>query len=413
MTEKSELLMVLEQIEKDKKIKKEDIIHIIENSLVSAYKKHVGKNVIVEANVDCSNGAMLVNVVKNVVANVCNPLLEIDIHSLNKGNIEVNIGDKVKIPLNVQDFSRIAAQIAKQVITQKIKESERNLLFNEMTKKLGQIISGIIYRIINKNIIIDLDNTEAILPINEQVANEKFYIGQRIRSVIVKVDKNNKHSGIVLSRKSTQFIRKLFELEVPEIYEKIIEIIGIVREPGIRTKVALISHNNKVDPIGACVGINGIRIKPIIEELKGERIDLIPYSNDLKTYVANSLSPAKVVSSTIISEKDRKIEVIVKDDMLSLSIGKNGHNVRLATKLTGWYINVKSDKQQQYDKINLLNELNNLGIKANVIKILTKCGISNIDELSKLSMNDLMIFPGIGPKTANKITIALQNKTKV
>jgi N utilization substance protein A len=409
MTEKSELLMVLEQIEKDKKIKKEEIVHIIENALVSAYKKHVGKNVTVEANVNYNNGNMSVNVIKSVVLKVYNPLSEICIKDLTKINTKVNIGDKIKIPLNVQDFSRIAAQIAKQVITQKIKESERHFLFNEMTKKLGQLISGIIYRIINKNIIVDLDNTEAILPISEQVPNEKFYIGQRIRSVIIKVDKNNKNSGIVLSRTNTQFVKKLFELEVPEIYEKIVEILGIVREPGIRTKIALISHNIKVDPIGACVGINGIRIKPIIEELKGERIDLIPYSKNLKSYVANALSPAKVISVTIISEQEKKIKVIVSDNMLSLAIGKNGHNVRLATKLTGWYINVVSDKKQQENQI---NSLNNLGLKNNIIKILIKAGINNISELYKLSINDLLTIPGIGPKTANKITVVLQQCKK-
>ncbi|MDR0915302.1 MAG: transcription termination factor NusA [Endomicrobium sp.] len=406
MTEKSELLVILEQIEKDKNIKKEDIVHIIENALVSACKKHVGKHVIVEANVNCISGEMIVNVIKSAVDKVRNPLLEISIHNLTN----VMIGDKVKIPLNVQDFSRIAAQTAKQVITQKIKESERNSLFDEMTKKLGQIISGIIYRIINRNIIVDLDNTEAILPISEQVPNERFCIGQRIRSVIIKVDKNNKNSGIVLSRTSTQFVRKLFELEVPEIYEKIVEIIGIVREPGIRTKIALISHNIKVDPIGACVGINGIRIKPIIEELKGERIDLVPYSDDIKIYVANSLSPAKVLTVTVTSEKNKQIEAIVNDNMLSLAIGKNGHNVRLATKLTGWYINVKSDKKQQDGKITSLQQLNALGISKYVIKILINAGVNNISELFKLSINDLLAFKGIGPKTANKITVVLQSK---
>ncbi|MDR0890758.1 MAG: transcription termination factor NusA [Endomicrobium sp.] len=409
MTGKSELLTVLDQIEKDNNIKKEDIIHIVENALISAYKKHVGKNVIVEASVNYETGEMNVNTIKTVVADVINPSLEINIQDLNNLHIQANIGDKIQIPLNVQDFSRIAAQTAKQVITQKIKESERNAIFDEISNKLGQIISGIIYRVSNQNIIVDLDKTEAILPIYEQVPTEKFYIGQRIRSVIIKVDKHNKHSGILLSRTSTQFVRKLFELEVPEIYDKIVEIINIVREPGIRTKISLISHNDKVDPIGACVGINGIRIKPIIEELKGERIDLIHYSNDFKIYVANALAPAKVISITMVSEEHKKLDAIVDDSMLSLAIGKNGHNVRLATKLTGWYINVKSNNQQN---INMIKPLKDLEISQNTIKILQTYGVTDIASLIKLSLNDLLNFTGIGNKTANKILLAIKKYNK-
>ncbi|MDR1260068.1 MAG: transcription termination factor NusA [Endomicrobium sp.] len=347
MTEKSELFIALEQIEKDKKIKKEDILMVVENALVSAYKKHVGRNVNVEARVDHKTGEMTANVVKVVVKDVLNPLLEICVHDAKKLGQCTDIGSEVRMPLNTQDFSRIAAQTAKQVIIQKIRESERDSLFYEMKEKVGQIINGVVYSKVNKSLIIDLGKTEAILPVSEQVYKEKFNIGQHIKTVIIRVEKKFKTSGIVLSRANTMLVKRLFELEVPEIYEKVVEIVDIVRESGMRTKVSVLSHNPKVDPVGACVGIRGARIKPIIDELNGERVDLISFSLDSTKYIKGALSPAKITSVTIISQEDKKAEVLVSDDMLSLAIGKNGHNVRLAAKLTGWHIDVKSDEQSK------------------------------------------------------------------
>jgi N utilization substance protein A len=349
MAEKGELLIALEQIEKNKKIKKEDILTVIENALVSAYKKHVGRNANVEAKVDLETGKMAVNVIKVVVKNVRNPLLEISTQEAKKLAKVFEIGGEVKIPLDTQYFSRIAAQTAKQVIVQKIKSSERDSLFEEMSEKVGQIVNGVIYRIANKNLIVDLGKTEAILPGNEQVFKEKFDIGQHIKAVIIKVEKNAKGSGIVLSRACTNFVKRLFELEVPEIYEKIVEIVDVVREPGMRTKVVVLSHNSKVDPVGACVGIKGSRVKPVIDELRGEKIDLVSYSQDPVKYISGALSPAKILSVGIISEDEKKAEVLVTDDMLSLAIGKNGHNVKLAAKLTGWHIDVKSARNKKYE----------------------------------------------------------------
>ncbi|MDR1522597.1 MAG: transcription termination factor NusA [Endomicrobium sp.] len=408
MSEKSELLMVLEQIEKDKKIKKEDILAVIENALVSAYKKHVGKNVNVEASVDPQAGKMTANVIKVVVKDVQNPLLEISLQDAKKliGTSEVDC--EVKIPLDTQDFSRIAAQTAKQVIVQKIRESEKDFLFDEMKKKIGQIINGVVYRTLNKNLIVDLGKTEAILPSSEQVFKEKFNVGQHIKAIVLKVDKNIKGSGIVLSRASAELVRRLFELEVPEIYEKVVEIVNIVREPGTRTKIAVISYNPKVDPVGACVGVKGARVKPIIDELRGERIDLVLFSNDPIKYISASLSPAKVISVTIISNDNKQAEVIVSDDMLSLAIGKNGHNVRLAAKLTGWHIDVKSESQRKQEsqtkvesKIQTLEKLE--GLSEKVIEVLVNAGFTDIEKLASFSVDDLTTLPGIGQKTAEKI----------
>lgn len=408
MAEKGELLMALEQIEKDKKIRKEDILAVIENALVSAYKKHVGKNVNVEAKVDPDTGDMAASVIKVVVKDVENPLMEISVQEAKKTGQSHEIGAEVKIPLDTQDFSRIAAQTAKQVIVQKIRESERDSLFEEMKEKVGQIINGVIYRIANKNLIVDLGKTEAILPASEQVFREKFAVGQHIRAVIIKVEKSIKGPGTVLSRASTELVKRLFELEVPEIYEKVVEIVNAVRDPGMRTKVAVLSHNPKVDPVGACVGIKGARVKPIIDELRGERIDLIPYSVDPARYISAALAPAKVISVVMVSESEKKAEVMVTDDMLSLAIGKNGHNVRLAAKLTGWHIDVKSEgqkKQESEDRAERqteeLEKLEGLGDKT--IEILVKAGLSNIEKLTKLTVEDLTTLPGIGPKTAEKI----------
>ncbi|MDR1695908.1 MAG: transcription termination factor NusA [Endomicrobium sp.] len=415
MSEKSELLMALEQIEKDKKIKKEDILAVIENALVSAYKKHVGRNVNVEAKVNTDTGEMAASVVKTVVKEVTNPLLEISAQEAKKLGQSGEAGAEVRIPLDTQDFSRIAAQTAKQVIVQKIRESERDSLFEEMKEKVGQIVNGVIYRIANKNIIVDLGKTEAILPASEQIFKEKFNVGQHIRAVIIKVEKNSKGPGTVLSRASTELVKRLFELEVPEIYEKVVEIVNAVREPGMRTKVAVISHNPKVDPVGACVGVKGARVKPIIDELRGERIDLVPYSADPAKYIAGSLSPAKVLSVVIVSEEEKKAEVMVTDDMLSLAIGKNGHNVRLAAKLTGWHIDVKSEGQKKHEseekaekQAAALEQLE--GISEKTIETLVTAGFSDIEKLTQLNVEDLTTLPGIGPKTAEKIIEAAKKK---
>ncbi len=404
----SELLTALETIQKEKKIPKEDILHVIENALVSAYKKHVGKNVNVEAKVDPETGAMSASVIKKVVENIINPLTDITVQEAKKLGQNSKIGDDVKIALDTDDFSRIAAQTAKQVIVQKIRESERDSLYEEMKGKIGEMVNGSIYKIANKNIIVDLGRSEAILPISEQVPKEKFSVGQHIRAIIIKAEKNIKGPNTVLSRAHPDLVKVLFELEVPEIYEKIVDIVGIVREPGLRTKVSVISHNSKVDPVGACVGVKGARIKPIIDELKGERIDLIPFSNDPVKYISSALSPAKVLSVTIVSEIDKKAEVIVADDMLSLAIGKSGHNVRLAARLTGWNIDVKSEEQKRQASEQKLeaqaSELEQLkGISQKNINLLAAAGLTNLKKIAELTIDDLTTLPGIGPKTAEKI----------
>lgn len=408
MSEKSELVLALEQIEKDKGIKKEDILAVIENALVSAYRKHVGKNATVEASVNPDTGEMMAWSIKKVVPDVRNPSMEISLEEAKRYVPEAALDSDVRIPLDTQDFSRIAAQTAKQVIVQKIRESERETLLEEMKTKVGQIVSGTVWRVANRNLIVDIGKTEAILPASEQVYREKFNVGQHIRAVIVKAERSLRGPSIVLSRTHPDLVRRLFEVEVPEIYEKIVEIVSVVREPGMRAKVAVVSRNPKVDPVGACVGVKGARVKPIIDELQGERIDLVPYSMDAVKYISSAISPAKAVSVTIVSEQERKAEVLVTDDMLSLAIGKNGHNVRLAAKLTGWHIDVKSDSQRKREieqksaaTVETLEKLQGIGPKT--AEVLTKAGLANIDKLAACQPDDLTTLQGIGVKTAEKI----------
>jgi len=408
MSDKSELILVLEQIEKDKGIKREDILRVIENALVSAYKKHVGKNVNVEATVDPVTGEMKAYAIKKVVAEITNSNMEISPEEAKAYSADAKIDEDIRIPLDTQDFARIAAQTAKQVIIQKIRESERESLLEEYKDKIGQMVTGVVWRFANRNIIVDIGKTEAILPISEQVGRERFKLGQHIRGIITNVEKGSRGPSIVLSRVHPDLVKRLFEVEVPEIYEKVVEIVNVVREPGMRTKVAVLSHNPKVDPVGACVGVKGARVKPIIEELSGERIDLIPYSNDSEKFIASALTPAKVLSVSLLSKEEKRAEVLVADDMLSLAIGKNGHNVRLAAKLTDWHIDIKSEakkKQELEEKkeatAESLSKLEGVGPKT--AEVLTKSGLTDIKKLAESSVDDLTTLQGIGKKTAEKI----------
>ncbi len=410
----NELINALETIQKEKKIPKEEILKVIENSLVSAYKKHVGKSVNVEAKVDTETGMMSAFVIKKVVDNVVNSQLEISKEDAKKYLKNAKVGEEVRIPLDTDDFARIAAQTAKQVIVQKIKESERDSLYEEMKGKIGEMINGSIYKIANRNIIVDLGKTEAILPVSEQVPKETFSVGQHIRALIVKAEKNTKGPNIVLSRTHPDLVKVLFELEVPEIYEKVVDIVNVVREPGLRTKIAVVSHNSKVDPVGACVGVKGARIKPIIDELRGEKIDLVPFTEDPIQYITSALSPAKPISVTIINAEEKQAEVIVADDVLSLAIGKAGHNVRLAARLTGWHIDVKSEEQKKLEKENIeaartevLDKLE--GISDKVKTLLAQTGLADIAKLASLKVEDLTTLPGIGDKTAEKIVAAAKS----
>ncbi|MBI4397432.1 MAG: transcription termination/antitermination protein NusA [Elusimicrobia bacterium] len=414
---KSELIPVLEQIERDKGIKKEDILHMIEQALVSAYRKHAGQMVNVEATVDPASGQIRAFVVKAIVDDVKNPSIEISAAEAKKIRNGVQVENAIKIPVDAEEFARIAAQTAKQVLIQKIRETERESLYEEFKPKEGILVNGSVHRFSNRNIVIDLGRSEGILPVREQVRRERWAVGDRIRALIHKVEKGPRGPEVLLSRAHPDFVKRLFEQEVPEIYEKTVEVVHVVREPGLRSKVVVRSNNPKVDPIGACVGVKGSRVRPIINELQGERIDLVSYSMDTTTYIANALSPVKPMSISILSAEDKKAEAIVSDDQLSLAIGKGGQNVRLAARLTGWQIDVRSESQKKEasaaSAAALIGELSQLeGVGPKTAEVLKKGGWGDVRRLAAARPDDLTTLSGIGEKTAEKIIEAAKQFLK-
>src|SRR6056297_829963 len=340
------LIKILDEIEKEKGISKEVLIDTIESSLVSAYKKNFaeGKDNI-EILFSKDTGKVQVFTKKVVVDSVKNPSLEIDIEHANQYKPgDVAIGDEVDVEVTPKEFGRIATQTAKQVIVQKIREAERKAIYERYIDKVRDIVTGIIQRQENYNIIVDLGKAEAVLPLNEQVKKENYSKGKRMKFYVIEVKKSSRGPRIVLSRTHPDLLKRLFELEVPEIHEGLVEIKCMAREAGKRSKIAVDSREDMVDSIGSCIGDRGSRIKSIMTELQDEKIDVIKWNEDDKVFIANSLNPAKV-SFVRLFEKEKRALVVVEDGQLSLSIGKEGQNARLAARLTGWKVDIKSDSQ--------------------------------------------------------------------
>lgn len=353
------LTKVLEEIEKEKGISKNILIEAIESAIISAYKKNYANN-IADLKIDISEGTGEIKVFtkKTIVQKISEPLNEISIDDLSiSDKKKYNIEDTILIETTPKEFGRIAAQTAKQVIVQKIREAERNVIYEKYIDKERDIVTGVVQRIEHGNVIIDLGRTEALLLPNEQIRNEEYYKGKRIKIYILEVRKTSKSPKIFASRTHPELLKRLFELEVPEIHEGLVEIKNMAREAGKRSKVAVCSKDERVDPIGACIGDRGSRIKSIMLELKDEKIDVIRWSDDEKVLIANSLSPAKVTLVNLF-EKEKTATVIVPDQQLSLAIGKEGQNARLAAKLTGWKVDIKSESD--YKEENSLDSQNDL-----------------------------------------------------
>ena len=343
----TELLLAMEELEKTNGIKKDFLMESIESALVVAYKRNfecTTENVKVVF--DKADGKMHVYQEKNIVEEVQDEKTEISLEDAKKQDANFKVGDVFQIELMPKEFGRIAAQTAKQVITQKIREASRDVIFTEFEDKKGEIITGLVQKADGGSVILDLGKIEGIMPKKEQIPTEKYRVNDKIKTCIISVEKGVKGSTqIILSRASTEFVRKLFEIEIPEIYEGLIEIKGISREAGFRSKVAVYSQNPNIDPVGSCVGQKGIRIQNIINELNGEKIDVIEWNADPSTFIATSLLPAKVLA--VDAREDEKFaQVIVPDDQLSLAIGKGGQNAKLAARLTdNWTIDIKSESQ--------------------------------------------------------------------
>lgn len=364
-----ELLLILDSIERDKGVKKEILIDAIKSALVSAARKKLGKH-IMDIRIDFDN--------KTGDFKVFGP----------EGN-ELS-----------GDFGRISAQTAKQVIIQKIREAERDVVFDEYQRKINDIASGSVHRFEKGVIVVDLGRAEGVLPRRELPVSEQYRQGDRIKALILDVKKTPKGPEILLSRTNPGLVKRLFELEVPEIYEGIVDIKSVSREAGDRSKIAVYSKDDKVDPVGACVGMRGQRVKNIVRELGGEKIDIIRWSINNAEFITASLSPAEI-SSVKINEAERRAEVVVADDQLSLAIGKKGQNVRLAAKLTGWNIDIRSKSEiEELKEINI-GELEGVGPKTE--KALTKAGFKTTNDIVKVDVKELTKVEGVGKKTAEKI----------
>ena len=364
-----ELLTILDSIERDKGIKKEILVRAIESALISAARKKLGKHVMdIKVEFDQATG---------------------DFKVFGPDGQELS-----------GEFGRISAQTAKQVIIQKIREAERDVVFTEYQGKINDIASGSVHRFEKGMIIVDMGRAEGILPKREISSNEEYRQGDRLKALIMDVKKTPKGPEIMLSRTSPGLVKRLFELEVPEIYEGIVEIKHVSREAGERSKIAVYSKDDKVDPVGACVGMRGLRVKNIVRELGGERIDIIRWSIDSGEFISSALSPAEI-SSVRTFESEKRAEVIVVDDQLSLAIGKKGQNVRLAAKLTGWNIDIRS--KSEIDEVSQIpiKEIDGVGPKT--AKALIKVGFKTIGHISKVDIKELKGVKGVGKKTAEKI----------
>ncbi|AEV69031.1 transcription termination factor NusA [Acetivibrio clariflavus] len=340
----SDLIHALEQLEKEKGIDKDVIIEAIEAALISAYKRNFGTSQNVRVSVDRQTGEFKVYALKKVTSNPQNEFLEISVENAKKIDPALDENDMAEVEVTPKKFGRIAAQTAKQVVVQRLREAERGIIFDEFSNKEDEIVTGVVQRTEKKNVIIDLGKTEAILAPSEQIPGEEYNFNDRLKVYIIEVKKTTKGPQILVSRTHPGLIKRLFELEVPEIHEGIVEIKSISREPGSRTKIAVYSKDENVDPVGACVGQKGTRVQAIVDELRGEKIDIIKWSSDPKEYISSSLSPAKVIHVEI-NEEEKSAKVTVPDFQLSLAIGKEGQNARLAAKLTGWKIDIKSESQ--------------------------------------------------------------------
>lgn len=409
----------LHEIATDKGIPREYIEQIVESAMLSAFKKQYGMIDNVKVVFDRDKNSVKVVSKKMVVKTARNRAEEIPFSEAVKIAPNAQLGDDVEVEEDpLVSFGRIAAQTAKQVIIQKIKEAEKNIIYTEFVDKEGELINGFLQRKTKDAIYIDLGRTEGILPAREQNPLEHYKVGDRVKALILAVQKNSKGPSIILSRTHPTFIEKLFEMEIPEIYDGVVRIVKVVREPGMRTKVAVTSERDDVDSVGACVGMKGIRIQSIVRELEGEKIDVVEWFEDRKIMAGNALTPAKV--HEIVEKSDGGVIAVVDNDQKHLALGKAGHNVRLASKLCGFDIDIKTEDayrdflsssesraivEQLFSKVNEdetpLSELP--GLETRTIKLLENGGVFSVEDLVEKSLEELMAIDGIGEKTAKKI----------
>ena len=398
-----DLSRIIDQVVKDKGISREVVIDTLEKALVTAARRKYGAEREIEAQFNIESGEIELFEFKTVVEGIPQQDGEISVEDARVHDPEVELDDQIGVKLDTAEFGRIAAQTAKQVIIQEVRGAEREMVYDEYKDRKGEIAHGIVRRIEKGNLIVDLGRAEAIVPRKEQVPREMFRINERIRAYVLDVLRESKGPQIVLSRSCTEFLSKLFEQEVPEIYEKIVSIETAAREPGARAKIAVVSKDKDVDPVGACVGMRGSRVQAVVQELRGEKIDIVPYSTDSVKYVVSALSPAQVVR-VMVDDENRAMDVVVPDDQLSLAIGKKGGNVRLAVQLTRWKIDIKSESYMREVEQDLARALGVVeGAGEYEAKVLMDNGIASLEELAAAKVDLLTSIPGISEEGAGAV----------
>ncbi len=403
-----ELRRIIEQVSRDKGIDKDLLILAIKDAVRSAARKKFGPRLELEVGYKEDTGEIEVFQFKEVVTEVTDPNREISLTEARALDEECEVGDSLGIKVDATQFGRIAAQSAKQVIMQRMKDAERDLVYEDFKDRKGEIINGIVQRLDSDGIIVNLGRTEALLPPSEQVPREIYHKGERIRAYVLDVKRQTRGPQIILSRTHPQFLVQLFEAEVPEISEGIVQILGCAREPGSRAKIAVASRDSDVDPVGACVGLKGSRVQNIVQELRGEKIDIIPWNPDVAKFATNALAPAEV-SRIILNQESQNMEVIVPDDQLSLAIGKRGQNVRLASRLAGWKIDVKTEsKYSKSLKEGYLSLLSIPGVGEITANILHEAGYTSAREVAETSQEELVQATGLTEKKVASLIAAAQ-----
>jgi transcription termination/antitermination protein NusA len=409
------LFQTIDQISREKGIDPQIVVHAIEDAIVVASRKYFKSNEELRGRINSETGEIDVYAIRKVVENVTNPVREISLDEARTVKADAQLEEEIEFKKPTVGLGRISAQMAKQVIFQKVREAERESVYAEYHKHVGEVVNCVVKRFENGDIIVELGKTEGKLPKREQSRLENFSVSDRIRVIIIKVEKTSKGPQVIVSRTDPTLVQHLFQTEVPEIYDGTVQVKSIAREAGERTKIAVSSREKDVDPVGACVGMKGTRVQSIIRELRGEKIDIIQWSDDIVSFATNSISPAKISRVSIVDSNDKIMEMVVEDSQLSLAIGKKGQNVRLASKLIGWRIDIKSEEEKRAEVESQMEQLtvtptpleNFPGLTPALVQKLTAGGIGTVEQLADLSPEDLQNIPGIGEKTIERISDAL------
>ena len=412
-----ELIQVAEAVSREKSIDKEEVIIAMEEAIEKAARSKYGLERDIRANIDRKNGSINIAQFIEVVENVENESTQMTFIESQRRNLNLQLGEFYKQTLPPIDFGRIAAQTAKQVISQKVREAERQRQFQEYKDRVGEIVVGTIKRVDNQSITIDLGRAEAIIKKDQMIPREQLRPGDRLRCFIVEVSEQTKGPQIFLSRASNDFLAALFTQEVPEIYDGIIEIKGVAREPGSRAKISAFSNDPSIDPVGACVGMRGSRVQAVVSELQGEKIEIIPWTDDPVTFVINALAPA-VPSKVVMDEEATRMEVVVPDDQLSLAIGRRGQNVRLASQLTGWFVDILTEAEESEKRQEEFSERSKIFIEALdiddvIAHLMVSEGFVTISEIAEASLEELMSIEGFDEDLSLELSQRAKNFVKV